>query len=802
MSIVIKGKKIYINGEPTLIQAGEIHYYRLKQSEWQKRIDDLKSTGMNAVASYIPWLCHEEEENQFDFEGKTHEELNLIKFLKMVEENGLYFIARPGPFVMAEMKNDGIPYWVREKYPHLIPKTWDGNKATTVTLDYLNEDFLHVVKKWYGKVIPLLKEYSINEGGNLIACQLDNEIGMLSWVSNNPDLTDTVLQAFRTYLRDKYENPCQYYDFINEDFSIFVEKIRKPEESYVTNLHVDLGEYMRIRTIQYVNILKEYAEMFGLKDIPFLINIHGTGGGRAMTYPIGISQLYKTYHQDNSFIAGSDVYFDDLTVPRLVDSYMANILTNCVNNEDQPLTSLEFNAGSNNFGDDYGGRVRASSNNLRVRLFIAQGNRLLNYYLFNGGTNYRFNKKRNDGNDRIATTGEEHGYAAPIGPKGEKTYLFDKLSQATKLVNTYKDKLASAVVLHDTISFAFIPDYFMTEFSYPKSQKIRKIHDNIARNRANFAWDSVCRAMLLLNYQFNAVNIQDNEIDSKHTKVLILPSSLYMAKKIQEKIVKYLASGGKVLLYGEVPMYDLEGNACSILANVLGVKFNKVITDNQSHYIPSVECANFLKGLKAYHVYYNLAYHLTKGHPILKLYDTDETVGFEINNSSGHLIGITCQYPCHLDAFERIFNRFGIQNRVRHTDSYHGVYILSTKNEIEEKFIHVLNLDDVKKKVQIIEDDEVLFEGNRIEIEENDGLLLPMNMKLKQAHIYYSTNEIIEFDEDTITFRLTGSQLVCKLKSNRRIMPGPFKIHYENDYIYIFKESRLYNEHTLVVQFK
>ncbi len=801
MSVNIKGKKIFINEIPTIIQAGEIHYYRLKQSEWQKRIDDLKSTGMNAVASYIPWVCHEEEENQFDFVGRTHEELNLVKFLQMVKDNGLYFVARPGPFIMAEMKNDGIPFWVREKYPHLIPLSWDGLPATTVSLDYLNEDFLQAAKTWYSKIIPILKNFSINDGGNLIACQLDNEIGMLSWVSNNPDLTDTVLHAFKDFIIKKYEKSEDAYPFINETFTVFKDKIRSPQESYVERLHIDLGEYMRKRTSQYVNILKQYAIQFGLTNIPFLINIHGTGGGRAYTYPIGISQLYQSYRLDNTLIAGSDIYFDDLTVPMLVHSYMTNILTDCVNGNDQPLTSLEFNSGSNNFGDDYGGRVKASTNNLRVRLFIGQGNRMLNFYLFNGGVNYRFDKKRYDGNDRIASTGEEHGYAAPIGPRGEKTYLFDKLSQATNLVNTYKDKLSTVKVLNDPVSFAFIPDYYMTEFRYPKSEKMREIHDNITRYRDKFAWDSVCRALLLLNYQFDAINIQDNEIDLNHTKVLILPSSRYMAKTIQDKVVNFLNKGGKVLLFGEVPLYDLEGNPCTILANALGVQFNKVITNNLQKYIPAVECTGFLDGLKDYHIHYNVSYHLTKGNPILKLYDTEETVGFEINVGKGLLIGITSQYRCHLEAYERIFERLGTKNRLQQTDVYHGIYLLANKNEQNEQFVHVLNLDDVKKNILITEEDGALFEGHSIEVEENDGLLLPIDMKLNQAHICYATNEIIAFDEKTITFRLTGSQMVCKLKSNQKIEPGPFKIQYKNDIIYIVKNSRLYNEDTLVVKF-
>ncbi|MCT2907948.1 hypothetical protein EFT87_04645, partial [Schleiferilactobacillus harbinensis] len=49
----------------------------------------------------------------------------LWKFLaftfQLVHQNGLYLIARPGPFNMAELKNEGLPFWVRKNIPLLFP---------------------------------------------------------------------------------------------------------------------------------------------------------------------------------------------------------------------------------------------------------------------------------------------------------------------------------------------------------------------------------------------------------------------------------------------------------------------------------------------------------------------------------------------------------------------------------------------------------------------------------------------------------------------------------------------------------
>ena len=79
--------------------------------------------------------------------------------------------------------------------------------------------------------------------------------------------------------------------------------IRSPQEAYTLALMKDLGYFMRDRFARYIAELREYAEEFGVKDIPFIVNIHGTGGGRGFTFPIGISQLYESYTQGPGYLS-------------------------------------------------------------------------------------------------------------------------------------------------------------------------------------------------------------------------------------------------------------------------------------------------------------------------------------------------------------------------------------------------------------------------------------------------------------------------------------------------------------------
>jgi beta-galactosidase len=135
--IQIKNKQIIIDEKPVIVMCGEIHYFRLDRWDWQDRIDKLKAAGCNAVATYVPWLCHEPVEGQVDLTGKSRPNLNLCGFTDLCKKNELYFIVRRGPFIMAEMKNEGLPHWIYKKHPALIPVGWDGSEPTTPTLDYL-----------------------------------------------------------------------------------------------------------------------------------------------------------------------------------------------------------------------------------------------------------------------------------------------------------------------------------------------------------------------------------------------------------------------------------------------------------------------------------------------------------------------------------------------------------------------------------------------------------------------------------------------------------------------------------------
>ncbi|QMS85058.1 beta-galactosidase [Candidatus Xianfuyuplasma coldseepsis] len=796
MSITYHKKQFLIDGKPRLLLFAEFHYYRTSPDKWQEKIDLIKASGVHGIASYIPWLIHEYHENDFDFEGRYHPENNLIGFLDLIAQNDLYFIARPGPFIMAEMKNDGIPFWVYEKYPDVVPVSWFNKPSTTVTLDYLAPDFLRLSKRYYSKVIPIISKHQYPEG-NTLAIQLDNEIGMLPWVSNNPDLTDNVLTDFYQYLVDTYDHHLgKRYSFIHTPMDDFIEHVRFPQQEYVHKLHQDLGQYNRIRYSRYVEYLADYATEYGFDKGLFVINIHGCSAGRAVPYPIGISQLYQSYRNKPRFISGSDHYLRDVDVPHFTDAYILNRLTEASNGEDQPLTSLEFSAGDGDYGNSYSSRYKTSRIDFMTRMFVALNNRILNYYSFVGGRNYRLEDNLDDGNNRIATTGEEHGFAAPISPNGEKSYTWLRMQDVMHLVRAHENHLATQSLVDDGLEYVFDPDYFMTEYHTPNLDN--EIFHNLEMHRSWDMWDNVLKPLLLLNYHFKATNIKDDPLTPQ--SVLLVPSARFMSQESQQKIVNHLQQGGKMILFGEVPQYDLEYNPCTLIQDYLELKNPHYFEPKGYRFRPSIIAKNLAEGRAELHRNYYQTFSVENPSSVFfEVYHNHQACGFHIKKDMSESIVITTRYRADLELYKRFMDTLGVSRHMHHDyELYHGIFMAKTVNDDGVEYNHLLNLDDFDKSFTLHDDKEY-----PIVLESGRALLMAKNLPIStDTTVLYSTNELVSFDSNEITIQLMGPSFTMEIESTRNIIcDDPYvEITKQGTHYVVHKQQRLYDETVVKIQ--
>lgn len=149
----------YMNGKPFQILSGSIHYFRIVPQYWRDRLEKLKAMGLNTVETYIPWNVHEPKKGAFLFDGMA----DVVSFVKLAGELGLYVILRPSPYICAEWEFGGLPGWL------LAEKEMQVRSSSPA--------FLRHVKEYYEVLLPLLKPLQITEGGNVILMQVENEYG-------------------------------------------------------------------------------------------------------------------------------------------------------------------------------------------------------------------------------------------------------------------------------------------------------------------------------------------------------------------------------------------------------------------------------------------------------------------------------------------------------------------------------------------------------------------------------------------------------------------------------------------------
>jgi beta-galactosidase len=774
--ITVERKRILVAGTPRVLISGEVHYFRLPREAWEDRLRKLKAAGGTTVASYIPWLCHELPDGSIDLDGHTRPELDLGAFIDLCHRHGLFFIARPGPFIMAEMKNEGIPYRIYTAFPEAVPVGWDGKRAPTKTVDYLAPRFLDAVDGWYAAVMPLLATRLIQHGGPIVAVQLDNEVGMLSWVSNGPVLTDLAITEFRSWLGERYDAAAlaARYPFAGDDDEAWRRGVRSPGEGWALALMQDLGHYRRDRYARYFAILRGMAEARGVRDVPFLINVHGTEHGGGASYPIGISQLYKSWRQAPGYLPGSDHYLGNLTVGNAPDWYLMNAFTEAVSLPDQPLTSLEFEAGEGDYGGSAGTRLDPSAADFKLRMAVAQGNRLINYYLFTGGYNWRLPEPSGDGNDRISFTGERHGTGAPVNPEGQLSYTLPRLARAHRAIAALEPTLATADEERDALAVGFIPDDFMTESVYPGSAAMGALRDDLVASRFGGPNQAIIRGLMQLHLRYTAVDLQDPA--SAMPPALALGSTRAMAAEVQRRLAGWLRDGGRLFLVGEVPETDLEGNACTILADALGVRPVSRQEGGWTYYL-SVAFSGWAAGRAEVRADWSQGLDAGGNEVFASVYGSGDAVGLRCAVGQGEAFLVTAAIPPDRWLYREMLRQLGVEPALAIDPDEPGVFLSSARSaDTGGRVVNLLNLDGYDKVLTLTERGEPLFGGNRVTLLARDGLMLPLDVAAGGCEIAWATAEVADVTADTATFRLTGAEVAIALRHDVAVVAGEASI--------------------------
>ncbi len=156
----LNGSDFLLDGRPFQIISGELHPARIPKEYWRHRIQMTKAMGCNTIAAYLFWNYYESEPGQFDFQTENRD---IVQFVKTIQQEGMWALLRPGPYVCAEWEFGGLP-------PYLL-------RIPDIKIRCLDPRYMQPVERYLTKLASIIKPLQVTHGGPVLMLQIENEYG-------------------------------------------------------------------------------------------------------------------------------------------------------------------------------------------------------------------------------------------------------------------------------------------------------------------------------------------------------------------------------------------------------------------------------------------------------------------------------------------------------------------------------------------------------------------------------------------------------------------------------------------------
>lgn len=153
-------KDFLLDGKPFQIISGEMHPARIPKEYWRHRIQMAKAMGCNTIAVYIFWNYLETQEGVWDFKSENR---NIAEFIRICQQEKMWVLFRPGPYVCAEWDFGGLPTYLL--------------KTPDIKIRCMDPRYMKAVEKYVARLAKEVKSLQCNYGGPIIMVQVENEYG-------------------------------------------------------------------------------------------------------------------------------------------------------------------------------------------------------------------------------------------------------------------------------------------------------------------------------------------------------------------------------------------------------------------------------------------------------------------------------------------------------------------------------------------------------------------------------------------------------------------------------------------------
>lgn len=778
MELTFDAQSFLLNGRRFFLYSGEVHYFRIKKQYWKNHLKRLKEANLNTVSTYIPWAWHEYREGKFDFSGKTCPERDIEGFIKLCKEYKLFLIVKPGPYIVGEYINQGIPEWLSNNYPELIARRKNGKKFPPYVLTYMHPLFLKFSLKWFDKILGVIKKYQVTSKGPVFFMQVCNEVGMNLWLSGEGDYSLTSLKYYRRFLKETYRDIAVFNKLYRTGYKDFSKIKEAPvaqgtkKEDFIK--YKDWHDFHRWYYALYLDFLITEIKKRGL-NVPLFHNVPGWVYSRATDFPLNITMYAEVFKKHPELIFSVDHIPENLSFRNFHDDFPCNEILYSMQGREKPVFIAELQAGSR----EHSVRTYPNEMELFYKACLAHDIKGMNFYMFSQGKN-----PENKG-----AFGPTFYWETVLNNKGEKEALYEPVKRmGTWLKNNHALLLSSK--RKADIAVGFYRPYYQTEFIYPFPGKKPLI--DFAKAGLNYDpkdmmtnvfFNGVLKVLKMLNYSHDISALETVPLSQlKKYKQLWVVSLEYMDMETQKKLAQYVSGGGTLIISPTLPLKDLNLKPCTILKDTLKITQIDTVQLTEAKFDfynqKDIRCLGRLNiykpGLKDKKI------ALVKG---------KMCCGIEKKIAKGKavVIGTALGYLIeeHLQAYRKLIAQSNIKQGFEIDNQY--LTVIPRYINQDSLFLFVFNYHRMPQEAKLTLD----FNKQRIALPKilvagTQGLIIPVNIKIPKTDyvINYSTSEVHSFfgNNKNISLKVFGYQytqgriaIKC-LKKPKRVLLSAKKV--------------------------
>jgi beta-galactosidase len=575
---------LHIDGRPRFVWSADYPYYRDQSADWPRQLDNLKAMNVRFVTCYIPWRHHAPRDPRaggvYDFTGKLNDRTDVVRFIQLIAERGMFVIVKPGPYIHAETRFGSLPDYVLPQNNPRISRRVDARGNPSPTCWGFNEPpapmdpvFVEHVSEWFRAVAENVIAPFQYPKGPIVAVQVLNE-GIYSdggYLVDQLHYDPAAIRLYRQFLREKYQTVERYNAATGHALRDFSDA--QPPRTWVSPNgcggllpYVDWAEFHRyfykVLAETYVGFLRNA----GVK-LPMVMNINPPPAARGAALETFVGRYTPPYlqsalHYGYTNWCGVVAHSEDAWIKYKIVGKLARGI------------NMEENWGFDSYDPPYYWSVQPSF--FQSMAYLLWGATGLNIYLGVSCDCWT--------DDLAPDAGGVYMHNHPIAEDGSYRASFATCHQMGALMNRIGDDMVREDSPASVAWGLYAPYAHAASWDSPPNDWHRLGFPQ--RPKAAWAaWDSfmtLCERHYTAN---DAVHLAEEPVERllRH-KAVFLEGSLWMDAPTQSKLVEYVRRGGTLVLTGAIPERDAFFAPCPILRDSLfHCRIERVVSNGPFH---------------------------------------------------------------------------------------------------------------------------------------------------------------------------------------------------------------------------